>query len=282
MEEDDDIDEDEDDEDDGDDEDDEDDGDEDNGGHQQLQSRQLLLVLLLLSDAEPGQRIDKKCYQNSCGDRATKEDAHDDVDLVDVYIEVLIEQLRPLLRGRLWVLASTILTSANQHLLVREVGVGALGEDGGGDEVAEDPVALEEEEEDAEEADDYRLGVGTLQLGKPGKWLIRLTSDHLWIKILPVSHLGKIGALGRPHGSSPQTKDYCCRKKCVELRVELRGDVGGVAGDADHQGPLHRQLLDHDGGDEHAGEDQGRVEDGLRACAQSIHLMRTMRMMVIN
>ena len=78
-----------------------------------------------------------------------------------------------------------------------------------------------------------------------------------------MSHLGKIGALGRPHGSSTKTKDYCCRKKCVELGVELRGDVGGVAGDADHQGPLHRQLLDHDGGDEHAGEDQGGVEDSL-------------------
>ena len=101
------------------------------------------------------------------------------------------------------------------------------------------------------------------------------------IKILPVSHLGKIGALGRPHGSSPKTKDNCCRKKCVELGVELRGDVGGVAGNADDQGPLHRQLLDHDGGDEHAGEDQGGVEDGLRARAQSVHLLRTIRKMMI-
>ena len=152
----------------GDDEDGDNDIDDGEDGHQQLQSRQLLLVLLLLGDAEPGQRIDEECDQYSCCDRTTKEDAHDDVDLVDVHVEVLIENLRPLLRGRLWVLASTILTSANQHLLVREVGVGALGEDGGGDEVAQDPVALEEEEEDTEEADDYRLGVGTLQLGKPG------------------------------------------------------------------------------------------------------------------
>ena len=56
------------------------------------------------------------------------------------------------------------------HLLVGQldVGVGAGGEHGGADDVAQDRVALEKEEEDAEELDNDCLGVRSFQLGKPG------------------------------------------------------------------------------------------------------------------
>ena len=58
------------------------------------------------------------------------------------------------------------------HLLVGQldVGVSAGGEHGGADDVAQDRVALEEEEEDAEELDNDCLGVRAFQLGKPGNW----------------------------------------------------------------------------------------------------------------
>ena len=56
------------------------------------------------------------------------------------------------------------------HLLVGQldVGVGAGGEHRRADDVAQDRVALEEEEEDAEELDNDCLGVRTFQLSKPG------------------------------------------------------------------------------------------------------------------
>ena len=57
------------------------------------------------------------------------------------------------------------------HLLVSQldVGVSAGGEHRGADDVAQDRVALEEEE-DAEELDHNCLGVRAFQLGKPGNW----------------------------------------------------------------------------------------------------------------
>ena len=85
----------------------------------------------------------------------------------------------------------------------------------------------------------------------------------------PVSHLGEIGALGRPHGSSTKTKDEGGWKECVELGVELGRDVGGVAEHTHHQGPLHRQLVDHDRGQEHAGQDQGGVHHRVRPDTQA-------------
>ena len=90
---------------------------------------------------------------------------------------------------------------------------------------------------------------------------------------LPVSHLREVGALGRPHGCSPESKHKGCGQEGVELGVELGGDVGGVAEDAHHQSPLHRHLLDHDGGDEHAGDGEGCVKNCLRARAQPVHLI---------
>ena len=89
-----------------------------------------------------------------------------------------------------------------------------------------------------------------------------------------MSHLGEIGALGRPHGSSTKTKDEGGWKECVELGVELGRDVGGVAEDAHHQGPLHLQLLDQDARHEAAREDEAGVDGGVRPCPQVVHLHR--------
>ena len=86
-----------------------------------------------------------------------------------------------------------------------------------------------------------------------------------------MSHLGEIGALGRPHGSSTKTKDEGGWKEGVELGVELGCDVGGVAEHTHHQGPLHRQLVDHDRGQEHAGQDQGGVHHRVRPDTQAVH-----------
>ena len=69
----------------------------------------------------------------------------------------------------------------------------------------------------------------------------------------------EVGALGCPHWSCAESIDKCRGEKGVELRVELRRNVDGVAEDAHHHGPLHRHLFDHDGGDEHAGEDDGCI-----------------------
>ena len=90
-------------------------------------------------------------------------------------------------------------------------------------------------------------------------------------QLLPVSHLCEVGTLGRPHGCSTKTKHKGCGEEGVELRVELGSDVGGVAEDAHHQRPLHRQLVDHDRGEEHAGEDQGGVHHRVRPDAKAIH-----------
>ena len=77
-----------------------------------------------------------------------------------------------------------------------------------------------------------------------------------------MSDLSEVSALGRPHGSSSHSQDESCGKQGVELRVELGGNVGGVAEDADYQRPLHLQHLDQDAGHEHAGEDQA----GIHSC----------------
>ena len=86
-----------------------------------------------------------------------------------------------------------------------------------------------------------------------------------------MSNLCEVGALGRPHGCSTKTEDKGGGEEGVELWVELGGDVGGVAEDAHHQRPLHRQLVDHDRGQEHAGEDQGGVHHRVRPDAKAIH-----------
>ena len=88
---------------------------------------------------------------------------------------------------------------------------------------------------------------------------------------IPVSHLCKVGALGGPHRSCTKTEHKGGGEEGVELGVELGGDVGGVAEDAHHQSPLHRQLVNHDGGEEHAGEDQGGVHHRVRPDAKSSH-----------
>ena len=100
------------------------------GGHQQLQPGQLFLVLLLVRDPKLLQRVNKKSNQNSCSYGTTKEDPHDDVDLVDVNIKVPVEKIHLLFWRRFWFwVALTVLTSTDQHILVREVGVDSLRQD---------------------------------------------------------------------------------------------------------------------------------------------------------
>ena len=72
------------------------------GGHQQLQPGQLILVLLLIRDPKLLQRVNKKSNQNSCSYGTTKEDPHDDVDLVDVNIKVPVERIHLLFWRRFW------------------------------------------------------------------------------------------------------------------------------------------------------------------------------------
>ena len=188
--------------------------------HQQLQPSQLLLVLLLVRDSKPVERVDEEGDENGGGDGAGQVNAGHDVDLADVGGEVAVGHVKLLLdllsgvdkttkRGcdqglvsdgvRNWGLPGKIVKSWNlskrrkrdkiehclcqrisnlrteaaatsPHLLVGQldVGVGAGGEHGGADDVAQDRVALEEEEEDAEELDNDCLGVRSFQLGKPG------------------------------------------------------------------------------------------------------------------
>ena len=75
-----------------------------------------------------------------------------------------------------------------------------------------------------------------------------------WLCYRPVSDLGEVGALCSPQRRRTEPENNCGGEEGVVLGVELGGDVGGVAEDAHHHGPLHRHLLDQDGGDKHAGE----------------------------
>ena len=83
-----------------------------------------------------------------------------------------------------------------------------------------------------------------------------------------ISDLVEVGALGRPQRSSSKTQDQSSGDESVELGVELRRHVGGVAEHAHHQGPLHLQVLDEDGGHEHAGEDEAGVHRSAGPGAQ--------------
>ena len=122
------------------------------------------------------------------------------------------------------------------------------------DNATDDRVTLEEEKEDAKELDHHRFWIWSIQTSKP------------------MSHLSKVGTLGWPHGSSTHAKDEGSGKQGVELRVELGGNVGGVAEDADHQGPLHLQPLDQDAWHEHAGEDQAGINSCIGPGTPVVHL----------
>ena len=227
-------------------------------GNQQLESGELLSLLSSLVLPEPGQGVDKDGDDDSGGQRAGQVDAGDDVDLGDVSLEVVICGVRLILplgtadAG----LAGAERRAAELNGIVCEGagGVHSGGEHRGADNVPDDGVALEEEEEDGEELDHDELGSDPLQLG------------HL------VGHLVEVGALGAPHGGRAQAKNEGGGDERVELGVELGRHVGGVAEDADHQGPLHLQVLDQDGGHEHAGEDQGDVDRGGRPGTEIVNL----------
>ena len=87
-----------------------------------------------------------------------------------------------------------------------------------------------------------------------------------------MTDLSEVGALGRPEGGRPHPQDEGGGQEGVERGVELGRDVGGVAEDAHHQGPLHLQLLDEDAGHEAAGEDEAGVDCGVGPGPQVIHL----------
>ena len=67
------------------------------------------------------------------------------------------------------------------------------------------------------------------------------------------------------------TDQVGCLSLGCHLRVELRRNVGGVADDSYHHGPLDGQLGDHQGGDEEAGDDEGGVDDHAGPQAQVVH-----------
>ena len=122
------------------------------------------------------------------------------------------------------------------------------------DYVPNDGITLEEEEEDAKELDNYRLRINPI---KPSK---------------PVSHLCEVGTLSCPQGSSTQSQYKSCWDQGVEFWVELCCNVEGVAKDGDHQGPLHLQLLDHDAGQKHGGEDHAGTHSGIAPGAKVVDL----------
>lgn len=53
-------------------------------------------------------------------------------------------------------------------------------------------------------------------------------------------------------------------KWTLPSRVEVSKRVGNVAGHSSHDGPFTAQVLDHDGGQEHGGDDDGGVDDAQR------------------
>ena len=59
-----------------------------------------------------------------------------------------------------------VLTSAEHHVLIREIRV-CCSKDCRGNQIAQNPAALEEEEEDAKEANNCSIWVGALQLSEP-------------------------------------------------------------------------------------------------------------------
>ncbi len=88
------------------------------------------------------------------------------------------------------------------------------------------------------------------------------------------SYLGEVRALCAPHGRCSHSQDDGGGDERVELRVELGGDVGGVAEHADHHGPLALEALDDGGGQEGAGDNQGGVDHRQGVGAEAVNLER--------
>ena len=87
-----------------------------------------------------------------------------------------------------------------------------------------------------------------------------------------MSHLCEIGTLGGPHWCCTKTKHKGGGEKGVELWVELGRDVEGVAEDAQHQRPLHLELLDEEARHEAARDDQAGVDSSVGPGAEIVHL----------
>ena len=80
----------------------------------------------------------------------------------------------------------------------------------------------------------------------------------------------EVGALGAPHGCRAQPEDDGGGDEGVVLRVELPRHVGRVAEHAHDERPLGGEAPDEEGGQEHAGDDQGAVGRGQGHRAQAV------------
>lgn len=58
-------------------------------------------------------------------------------------------------------------------------------------------------------------------------------------------------------------------------RQEVSQGVGDVAGHAQHDGPFTAQVFDHDGRQEHGGDDDGAVDDAQRGHAHPLLCIQT-------
>lgn len=122
----------------------------------------------------------------------------------------------------------------------------------GRDEVAPELGGLPGEEEESEEADDdavHRL------VGEFG---------------VDAGDLGEVGGFGGPHGRGAETQQYAGGHEGVEARVELRGDVRGVAEQGETQRPLDSEPFDEERGHEDAGDDERRVDGGQGDRAETL------------
>ena len=68
------------------------------------------------------------------------------------------------------------------------------------------------------------------------------TSSTSPVTSLPVGHVSEVGALGGPHGRRPHPEQEGGGEERVELGIELGPDVGRVAHDTQHNGPLDLQV----------------------------------------
>ena len=87
-----------------------------------------------------------------------------------------------------------------------------------------------------------------------------------------MTYLCEVGALGAPHGRGAESEDDGAGDEGEELGVELGADVGGVAEHGEDHRPLHSELLDHEGREEHARDDERRVDHRQRVGAETINL----------
>lgn len=162
---------------------------------------------------------------------------------------------------------------------------GSLSKDERGHEVSPHSGWLEDEEEDAEVVVDHVRALFALFGG------------------LHVPRVGQIGAYGRPQRRATQPQDHRGGHESVPVQQrnatitflklanentffdwlscwlpsweEVSHWVGHVAGHASHNGPFAAQVFDHDGRQEHGGDDDGGVDDAQRDHAHPLLWVQT-------